>query len=232
LSDRETIQSYQRELRDDDQHHLPGPRARAGFEELFEVSWLLGTPFHVGIVPGGGSGLVEVVAGRDSSVRDQGIAALDRHWAFHTDSRAEVVVVGVGRPGLATTMESLAEGLATACRLVQHGGRIIALSRATGAIGPALRCLIDADDPKRGTAALRGHEADSDFLVAWRLARTLAWADVCLLSNLDKELAEDLSLIPLEEPEQARRLIARSGSCSFVSHAELTRAFVEEHSLK
>jgi hypothetical protein len=226
MSDSETIESFRRGWRGEDEGPRPA-RARAGFEEVFEVSWLLGTPFHVGLVPGV-SGFVEVVAGRDTSVRELGIAALDRSWTFHTDSRAELVVVGIGGPGIAATFETLVDGLATASRLVQHGGKIIALSRASGAIGPALRRLIDAGDRERGGAALRGHEADADFLVASRLARVLAWADVFLLSNLDRELAEDLSLFPLEQPDQARRLVAGSGSCSFVSHGELTRAVVSQ----
>jgi len=226
MSDRETIQTYRGGLRAEDED-MPRTRARAGLDESFEVSWLLGTPFHVGLVPGV-SGLIEVVAGRDTSVRERGIEALDRLWTFHAVSRAELVVVGIGSRGTSMTLESLAEGLATACRLVQHGGKIIVLSRASGEVGPSLRRLIDADDPKRGAAALRGHEADADFLVAWRLARALAWADVFLLSGLERELVEELSLIPLEQPEQACRLVARSGSCSFVSQAELTRAIVSE----
>jgi len=226
MSDRETIRTYRGALRDEDEE-LPQVRARAGLDESFEVSWLLGTPFHLGLVPGVSS-LVEVVAGRDTSVREQGIEALQRLWTFRAESRAELVVVGIGRPGAATTFESLAEGLATASRLVQHGGQIVVLSRASGEIGPSLRCLIDADDPKRGVAALRGHEADADFLVAWRIAKALAWADVFLLSGLARDVVEDLSLIPLEQPEQARRLVARSGSCSFVSQGELTRALVHE----
>jgi len=226
MSDRETIQNFRGGLRDEHEDR-PKARAHAGLDESCEVSWLLGTPFHVGLVPGV-SGFVEVVAGRDTSVRERGIAALEQHWTFHAGSRAELVVVGIGRPGASATWESLAEGLATAARLVQHGGKIVVLSRARGEIGPSLRCLIDSDDPKRGVSALRGHEADADFLVACRIASALAWADVFLLSGLDRELAEELSLIPLERPEQARRLVAASGSCSFVSHGELTRAFVDE----
>jgi len=226
MSDRETIQAYRGALWDEDED-LPRLRSGVGLDESFEVSWLLGTPFHLGLVPGA-SGLAEAVAGRDTSVRERGIASLVRHWAFHADSRAELVVVGIGRPGPATNLESLGEGLATACRLVQHGGKIVVLSRASGDAGPSLRRLIDADDPKRGLAALRGHDLDADFLIARRLAQALAWADVFLLSGLERELVEDLSLIPLESPEQARRLVARSGSCSFVSQGELTRAVVRE----
>ena len=63
-------------------------------------------------------------------------------------------------------------------------------------------------------------------MAARRLAHALAWADVFVLSGLAPDLVEDLSLFALEQPEQARRLVAKSGSCSFVSQAELTRAVV------
>jgi nickel-dependent lactate racemase len=227
LSDQATMQVNRSRLRDDSEDASEA-RTRASLDESFEVSWLLGSQFHVGILPGS-RGLIEALAGRENAVRAQGIAALDQHWTLHADARAELVTVGIGRPGVETTMESLAQGLATATRLVQHGGKIIVLSRAAVEIGPSLRCLIDADDPKRGASALRGHEGDEDSLLARRLAQAVSWADVFLLSGLDRELAEDLSLIALEHPDQARRLVARSGSCTFVSHADLTRAVVRDN---
>ena len=202
-------------------------RAGASLDESFEVSWLLGCQFHMGVVPGS-SGLVTVVAGKENAVREQGIASVDSSWTLEAESRAELVVVGIGVQGMPATIDDLAEGLATACRLVQHGGKIVLLSRAEGAVGPALRSLIDADDPKKRAAALRGHEGDDDYLAARRMAQALAWADVFILSGLDSELIDDLSLVVLENPEQARRLVAKSGSCTFVSQAERTRASVRE----
>jgi len=224
LSDRATIEAYRGQLRGPDSEAAPAS-ARASLDESFEVSWLLGTQFHVGVVPGS-CGLVDVVAGRDSSVRERGIASLERHWTLEASSRAELVVVGIGGPGIPATIDDLATGLATACRLVQRGGKIVVLSRATGNIGPSLRRLIDTDVPQVRAAALKGHEGDDDFLAAHRLAHALAWADVYVLSGLAPDLVEDLSLFALEQPEQASRLVAQSGSCSFVSQAELTRAVV------
>jgi lactate racemase len=202
-------------------------RATASLDESFEVSWLLGTQFYVGVVPGS-SGLVAVVAGREHAVRERGVASLESAWKFDADSRAELVVVGIGSAGVPATINDLAEGLATAGRLVQHGGKILVLSRVKGPIGPAFQSLLEMDDPKKRAAALRGHEADEDFVAARQLAQALAWADVFVLSGLPPEVVDDLSLVALEDPEQARRLVAKSGSCSFVSHAELTRAHVRE----
>ncbi len=200
---------------------------RAAIDESFEVNWLLGTQFHIGLLPGA-DGLLEVVAGRDASVRDRGIAELERNWTFRAPARAELVVAGVGRPGTPATLEDLTDALVTATRLVQHGGKIILLSRASGPIGPSLRRLMEVEDPKNAAAALRGHEAFEDYRVARRLARAMAWADLFVYSGLEPQVVEDLSIVALERPEQARRLVANSGSTSFISRAELTLAEVED----
>jgi hypothetical protein len=227
LSDQDTMTAFRKRFRDE-----TGARAsawsRASLDEAAEVSWLLGSQFHVAVVPGS-RGLVDVVAGRENAVREHGIASLDRHWSFRPESRAELVLVGIGRPGVESTMESLAQGLATATSLVQHGGKIVVLSRVRVNVGPALRRLIDAGDTKQGASALIGHEGDDDFLLARRIVEAVSWADVFLLSHLGRDLADELGLIALDDPAQASRLVAKSGSCTIVSQAELTGAFVSEN---
>jgi hypothetical protein len=141
------------------------------------------------------------------------------------------VVAGIHMTGLEAGLGDLVEGLVTASRLVNHGGKIVALSHATGSIGPSLSRLIDAGYTRGGTAALRGHDDDPDSVVGRRLAQVLEWADVYLLSRLDRQVVEDLSMVPLERSDDARRLVARSGSCLLVSHANLTRAVVHEGSV-
>ncbi len=223
LSDRRTMRS----VRDHGGGHSSGAEHRiaARLEESSEVGWLLGAQFAVGIVPGA-AGLLEVIAGRDASVREGGIASIDRHWTMEVPSRAEVVIAGVGHPGSCATLEDLAAALATARGLVNHGGKIVVLSRASGAIGPALQRLTTADDPREAVAALRGLEDQDDYPVARRIALASDWADLFLSSGLDTEVAESLGFAPLERPEQARRLVANAGSVTFVSHAERTRAGV------
>ena len=102
------------------------------------------------------------------------------------------------------------------------------LSQAAGSVGPALRRLIDADAPERGRALLHGHEKDDDFPIASRIADAVAWADVFLYSRLSRELVEDLSMVPLEKPDQARRLVAQAGSVTVVSRADWACALVQE----
>jgi nickel-dependent lactate racemase len=224
MSNRETLGAFRAQASDEP----PNPREpRASLVESSEVSWLLGCQFHVGIVAGT-KGLVEVVAGIDSAVREQGTAKADQVWTFRPASRAELVIVGIGGPGVPTGLDDLAAGLTTATRLVRHGGKIVALSRAKGAVGPALGRLIEEADSRTGAAALRGHEHDPDYNAARQLARALNWADVYLLSDLDPQVVDDLSIIALGRPEEARRLATACHSCLVLSHAEQTLASVAD----
>jgi nickel-dependent lactate racemase len=224
LSDTETHRKYRAEVSG---HPSDGDRERAALGESAHVSWLLGSQFHVGIVPGLG-GVAGIVAGLDSEVREEGIRAVDRSWSYRAARRADLIVVGIGGPGRPAVIDDLAEGLATASRLVRHGGKIVALSRAGGTIGPALRRLAESDDPRPGPGVLRGLEGEADYLAARRLAQALAWADVYLLSSLPEEDVDDLAMVALGRPEEARRLASASPSCLFVSQAEWTRAEAAE----
>jgi hypothetical protein len=224
LSDQATLASYRQRLAAD----APGRSApRPEIDESLEVSWLLGTQFQLGVVAGT-SGLAEAVGGLAEPVRDQAILAIERLWSFRPATRAECVVAGIGLAGVPAGIDDLVEGLVTASRLVTHGGRIVALSRTRGVIGPSLQRLTDAGDPRNASAALRGHDSDPDSVAGRRLAQVLAWADVYLYSGLDGQVVEDLSMVPLDHLDDARRLVARSSSCLLVSHADLTRGTARE----
>lgn len=226
LSDPETLQAFRGWA---SEAELNREQPSKALSEVTEVSWLLGSQFHLGIVPGV-VGPAEVVAGLDSAVREQGAEAIDRFWKFRVETRAELVVAGVGRPGVPSTLEELADGLSNAARLVERGGKIMILSRAEGGLGPAFQRLIAVDNPRVALKALRGHEADLDYSPARSLASALAWADVYLLSSLKSDDVEDLSMVPLERAEEARRLVSASRSCLFLSQAELTSVEVLDES--
>ena len=153
LSDRETLRALR-----DRSRRLSGEGGNdpdpAVLDESLEVSWLLGTQFFLGIVPAE-RGPFEVVAGRNAAVRERGIEVLQRSWTLKAPSRAELVVAAVGGPDSSGSLEDLAAALETATRLVQHGGKIVVLSRVSGSIGPALQRLKAADDPRAAADVLR-----------------------------------------------------------------------------
>jgi nickel-dependent lactate racemase len=216
MSDRATKRSFQAGA---NEHVVSRARPRSLLTESTEVSWLLGSQFQLGLVDGA-SGVLGAVAGLGSSVLERGCRQVDEAWVVRAESRAELVVVGIGRPGEASCVADVAKGLATATRLVQRGGKIVVLSRASGGIGPAMQRLAGADEPGRALSALRGHEGETDYIAARQLALALAWADVYVLCALSEGTVEDLSMIALERPEEARRLAALSNSCILVSQAD------------
>ncbi|HEV3121335.1 MAG TPA: lactate racemase domain-containing protein [Isosphaeraceae bacterium] len=197
---------------------------RRALAESADVGWLLGSHFQLGIVPGAGGGLCKAIAGKQETVREEGMQAVDELWSFQTAERAELVVVGIGQAGAPSGIDDLALGLTTATRLVRRGGKIVALSRSSGPFGPALQRLSCGDGERPGLRALRGTENQPDYPVARQVAHALATADVYLLSALDADLVADLGMIVLDRPEEARKVAAMCRSCVFVSSAELTRA--------
>jgi lactate racemase len=222
LSDAETRGAFRAKLSDG-----PPDRSRptAALKESNEVGWLLGGQFQIGIVAGV-AGMRNAIAGLGTEVLLQGAQEVDEVWSVRASSRAELVVAGIGRPGVTARISDVARGLATAMQLVQRGGKIVVLSRAQGPIGPAMRRIISAEDPRAAAAALRGHESASDYPAARQLVQALAWADVYMLSALGPDAAEELGMVGLDRPEEARRLAAISGSCAVVSHADLAWASV------
>ena len=225
LSDRETQTRYRGMATD-----APSTPAEVapGLRESSEVGWLVGCQLHVGVLPAGTSVQGEVIAGLESLVRDQGIAAVDRDWTFEVAERADVVVVGVGGAGGFASIDDLGAALAAAARLVRRGGKIVALARLDGPLGPSVRRLAGVENPKAALNRLRGHEKEADHVAARQIATTLAWADIYLASGLDGDLVEDLAIIPLARPEEARKLARSAASLIVVNHAEQTRCIARD----
>jgi hypothetical protein len=176
-------------------------------------------------------GLAVALAGLAEPVRDDGIRNVDRIWRLQVPARANCVVAGIGAPGREAGLNELVDGLVTASRLVTQGGKIVALSRASGATGPSLQRLAAADDAREAAAALRGHDDEIDSIDGRRLAQVVAWADVYLQSGLDRQVVEDLFMVPFDHFGDVARMVSRSGSCFVISRADLTRAVVREGSV-
>ena len=175
----------------------------AALGESLEVSWLLGSQFQIGGIPAD-SGLLHVVAGLTSAVRDRGAALLDEAWGLDVDDRADLVIAGLGGPGRPASPDDLLDGLRQALRLVRRGGKVALLSRlGIDTIREALR---------------------SPGLPRGDWEKALAWADVYLASSADADDLDELGLIPLDRPEQAARLASNAPSFVAISQADRTRS--------
>ena len=227
LSDRETLTRY-RGLAPTSapDRERPGQSLR----ESAEVSWLLGCQFHVGVVPG--------VAGAAAGRRGAGVGRPPRGPARSTtpgrsgsESGPTWSSPGSARPGRPTPIEDLAEGLATAARLVRRGGKIVALSRAEGPIGPALRRIAGAEDP--GAALGRAPRPRGRPRLP---GRPPARRGPGLGRRLPAQRArprpvEDLGDDPARPPRGGPQARRRPPPALFLSQADRTRALVDGRGL-
>jgi nickel-dependent lactate racemase len=185
--------------------------------EAVECSWLLGTPFFVQLIEGADDQLVHVVAGV-AEASDEGQRLLDRCWKHTVPGPADLVVATVGgAPGRATFAE-LADALASASRVVQPGGRIILLSRASPEIGPGAGVLSGAEEPEEALKHLqRDHRPELFPALQW--AQAAARAHISLLSDWPDETVEELFAGALHDGGQVQRWLDRGGSCLFLQDA-------------
>jgi hypothetical protein len=173
--------------------------------EALEISWLLGSMYQVGVLPGR-SGVSHVLAGQTAAIRDRGQALLHDSWGFQVEDRADLVIAGIGGPGREVHAAELIEGIRQAFRLVRHGGKVALL---TGASAETIRQVAS------GTLLPRGD---------WEKA--LAWADVYLASKGGADDLDNLGVIPLDRPEQAIKLASVAPSFLTISQADRVRAAV------
>lgn len=216
LSDEET----RRDLASSASLARPDPEhPRAALAESTEVSWLLGSQFQVGVHVGrDGTGAVE--AGQEAAVRREGSRRVAADWTVQTPDTAQLVIAGVGLPGEATDWRGLAAGMAAAARLVQPGGKIVMLSQARGAPGPAVQHLSSLSEHDLGPSGLAECRTAPDYAIARQIAETLVRADVYLLSEIDPELVEDLGMVPLARVGEAARLAGTAASVFVLEAAD------------
>ena len=216
LSDEETRAAFQsRMLAESPDPDSPPPLLK----ESWEVSWLLGSQFQVGVLPGI-RGVRSVLCGLGPSFHSRCVAENERIWGFHPDSTAELVVAGIGSAGRVAGIDDVARGLSAAAKLVNPGGKIVLLSAAEGPLGLSVRRLIEAEMSGRRSSPLKGLEAESDYATASMIAKATAWADVYMLSRFEQDDVEGLGMIPLDQPREAARLAGLSRSCMVISQAE------------
>ena len=175
--------------------------ATTRMEESLEVSWLLGSQFQVGGIPGD-RGLLHLLCGLTTAVRDRGAALIDAAWGFTVDDRADLVIAGLGGPGRPASAADLIEGLRNALRVVRRGGRVALLSRVPI---ETVREAVRSPDLPRGD---------------WEKA--LAWADIYLATSAEPDEVEEFGLIPLDRPEHAAKLAAMAPSYVTIGQVDRT----------
>ena len=158
-----------------------------------------------------------MLAGLESAVRDEGALRIERSWAFRPESRAELVVAGIGRARCSDPCRGpCRRRLATAARLVQRRRQDRRVtSRAEEAIGPALRRLIG----RRSTCAedfrpprSRGRIPTSPPRLLAPRERSRGPMSHLLARHGPGAGRGSFDVRGADRPEEYRRLVASSGS--------------------
>jgi nickel-dependent lactate racemase len=199
---------------------LAGVRASAAAlrREAAEVAWLLGAPFLVQVIEGGGDDIAAVVAG-PVDTGDEGLRLYEARWGQMVTALADTVVATLSGDPRRHDFADLARALAHAAEVVEPEGRIILLTEALPRLGPGADLLRQAGDPNRALEALgKGHLPDRAAAMQW--AAAVRRAQVYLLSGLPEATAEELFVTPMEHADQSQRLVRGAGSYLLLEDAD------------
>ena len=185
--------------------------------EAAEIAWLLGSPFLVQVIEGGGDAVQEVVAGLLGSSAE-GVRRQDARWRGTVPERVGAAVAAVSGSPERVTFLDLAKAAACAARVVEKGGRIAVLSDAAPALGEGAALLRSLDGPE-GAAKLINRLNPSDrvacVLWAWAARR----AGLFLASGYPDEVVEELFATPLRTPAEVGRLAAAADAVVVIPDA-------------
>jgi hypothetical protein len=192
-----------------------------------EAAWLLGARFAVQAIPAGQGRVLDVLAGDADALRAPVQTRMRDAWEFRAPQPAELVIAAIDGPPQQQTWLNLARALATAARVVVPQGAILVCCGSLAEPGPALRMLMQAEDPQQVVPALLRQNAE-DLLAARRLLLAQEQARVYLLGRLPASVAEELGMVAVADEAEARRLIAHSGSCLVIPAAQYARVRIDE----
>ena len=184
-----------------------------------EVSWLAGTQFCLGVVPGATTGIHAVFAGAPDPVLRAGQESAERTWAIHSDDKVELVIAAVEADATGHNWDQIGQAADAARHLVERGGRIVILSQVSEEPGPGVKLLRAHRSAKAALKPLRT-AMPPDVITAGRIARAAAWARVYLLSAQPETLVEELFLYPISESVEVQRLLESDCSTAVIASAQ------------
>jgi nickel-dependent lactate racemase len=200
----------------------PGEKLRRPQAEAREITWMAGAPFFVQLIEGNGDALAQIVTGPlDSS--DAGQRLLDARWRLTCAHPADVVIASISGDPARQTIDDLARAAFAAMRVVKPGGSIVLLSDITPMLGPGFEMFRRHDDPALVLSVLQ-QERPSDLATCYLWATAADHAKIFLLSGLAEDVAEELFAIPMQQAEQAQRLLTESATCILLPDAHRTLA--------
>jgi nickel-dependent lactate racemase len=207
--------------------NVPGADPWPIRQEAAEVAWLLGAPFLVQVIEGTGGEVAHVLGGTvETSAAGQRL--LDARWRVEVDRPADVVLAGIGGDPARVTFDDLAHAAYAAARVVRPGGCIVVATEAAPALGRAVELMRQSDDPLAALKVLL-KEKPPDLPTGFLWASAAEQAKLYLLSGLPGDVVEETFAVPLEKPEEIRRLLAADATCLVLADAHRTLAVLKTH---
>lgn len=221
LGDAETRAAFEGDLH----VRAPGNEPWPVRAEATEVVSLLGMPFFVQVIEGGGDTVQEVVAGLPNA-SPEAIRRQDRRWRCTVGEEPDTVIASVGGDRGRITFLELAKAAACAARVVRKGGRIAVLTEAAPDLGDGARLLRSMDGPS-GARRLLEKEKPADWAAAYLWAFSAKHHSLFLASGYPDETTEELFATPIRTASEAQRLIDGSEKVLLISDAHKTMVTAE-----
>ncbi|MDA1214219.1 MAG: lactate racemase domain-containing protein [Planctomycetota bacterium] len=190
-------------------------------QAIDEIGWLLGIQVTLQVLSASGTGVAEVICGTLDAVGNAGRQALANHWRVEQDEHADIVVVAVDADAAGHGWQQVGQALETAQRLVSRHGTIVVLSQIEEMPGDGLKLLTGRRKASESLRTLR-KQLPPDLVSTSQLIHAVDWARVYLMSRLPGDLVEELFVTPVETDREVERLLAGSGSISFIASAQHT----------
>lgn len=205
--------------------HLPEQSSWPLAEEAVEASWLLGAPFYIQAIEGQGDTIAGFVTGIVESM-NEGQRLQNETWKRNVDTTVDTVVIGLSGDPKSHTFLDLADAVSMAVRVLGSHGRIILLTDAEPIQDANTSLVHQSEDPSAVLSKI-GREQAFAYRAAWEWATAAEQAQIYLLSHWPSDFVEEMFAVPLDNPEQAQRLISTSESCLVLQDGQKTLAVLE-----
>jgi nickel-dependent lactate racemase len=219
FSDTATLGRYRAAVAGDSAQHS---RLR---KQANEAAWLLGAQFTIQVVPGGGGGVLHVLAGESAAVGREGSRLCAEAWGYRVPARANLVVGTIEGDTAEQSWENVGRALAAMTAVVDQEGAMVLCTVLVQRPGPGIERVVGAEDLEQVEREI-DDDRPADTLAALELIRAVQRGKVYLISRLDEDFVEDLGLLPVA-PEQLSRLAARYGSCTLLENVQYAAPRVE-----
>jgi len=188
-------------------------------KESDEAAWLLGVMLTIGVLPGEGDTVLQVLVGESNTVSNEGRRLCEQAWTFDVPERAELVIATVEGGREQQTWGNVGRALHAAARSATADGAIVICCDLDSPPGPSMQRLAADGTSEAAMRAIR-RDRYADTLTAAEFWRTLETNRVYLRSRLDAEVTESLGLAHVANDEELQRLTAQHGRCAFIGNAQ------------